>query len=76
MITPRPARKKIVETEAEPPHAHHEETLRPLDLLVSVVADFCSFACDANEIFFKDTLMFQSRVFRFVRACVCVCVYV
>ena len=59
----RPLKKKVVETEPEPAYKEIEESGRSVDLLVSAVADFSKFVCKATSVHFKDTLMFQTRVY-------------
>ncbi|XP_064641495.1 hydrocephalus-inducing protein-like isoform X2 [Lineus longissimus] len=59
----RPAKKKVVETEPEPAFQEMAESQRTIDLLVSATADFSSYKCKVESIKFKDTLMFQTRVF-------------
>ncbi|XP_046359897.2 hydrocephalus-inducing protein homolog isoform X3 [Haliotis rufescens] len=60
---PRPAKKKIVETEPEPAFTEVADTVRSLELLVSGVSDNCKYKCKAESVHFKDTLMFQTRVY-------------
>ncbi|MGH0129444.1 UNVERIFIED_CONTAM: hypothetical protein FKN15_002207 [Acipenser sinensis] len=63
--THRPAKKKVIETDPEPVHTVLENTARELPLQVSAVADYAQFQCKAETIRFKDTLLFQTRVFEF-----------
>jgi hydrocephalus-inducing protein len=56
-------RKKVVEVEPEPRHVRSDESVQPLELYVSANCDYCRFKCRTNAIRFKDTLMFQTRVF-------------
>ena len=60
-----PMKKKVVETEKEPTHQVLEDTYRDLELIVSGIADFCKYECPIVDIKFKDTLMFQTRVYTF-----------
>lgn len=60
-----PAKKKVVETEPEPPHTLVEESKRTLGLVVSGVVDYCQYECSVRNIKFKDTLMYQTRCFSF-----------
>jgi hypothetical protein len=59
----------VVETETEPPHTEvpgaggAESEGRVLELLVSATADFCKYKCSIDTVNFRDTLMFQTRVF-------------
>ena len=59
----RPMKKKVIETEAEPAYTEVVESVRSIDLLVSVVADYCKYTCKTTSVHFKDTLMFQSRLY-------------
>uniref|UniRef100_H2YKD6 Uncharacterized protein n=1 Tax=Ciona savignyi TaxID=51511 RepID=H2YKD6_CIOSA len=61
----RPAKKKIVETEKEPEHLVSEESARCLELFAWAKTDHAKFECETTSINFKDTLMFQARVFEF-----------
>ena len=61
---PRPAKKKVIEVECEPPYTAIEDSTKELELILSAVCDFAKFRCKTENIHFKDTLMFQSRVFR------------
>lgn len=60
---PRPLKKKIIETEVEPAYTEVVETARNVDLLVCGVADYCKYSCKNDLIQFRDTLMFQTRVY-------------
>lgn len=56
-------RKKVIEVEPEPRHIRADEIVTPMELFVSVNCDYCRFRCKTNAIRFKDTLMFQTRVY-------------
>jgi hypothetical protein len=56
-------RKKIVEVETEPKHVKSDEPMQNLDLFLSVNCDYSKYRCKTNAIRFKDTLMFQTRVY-------------
>ena len=56
-------RKKVIEVEQEPRHLKSDENIQPMDLFLSVNCDYCRFRCKTNAIRFKDTLMFQTRVY-------------
>ena len=60
-----PLKKKVVETEKEPPHRVLEDSYRDLELSVTGVADFCKYECGVRDIRFKETLIYQSRVYTF-----------
>nr|CAH8857992.1 unnamed protein product [Trichobilharzia regenti] len=58
---------KVIEIEAEP---NYEEILdqpdpKPLELFISGVADFTQHKCDVSRIDFKDTHIFEKRIYRF-----------
>ncbi|GFS07093.1 hydrocephalus-inducing protein-like [Elysia marginata] len=59
----RPGKKKIVETEPEPAHTEVADSARNLELLVSATIDFTQCSCKVDTVHFKDTLMFQTRVY-------------
>ncbi|XP_047678536.1 hydrocephalus-inducing protein-like isoform X5 [Tachysurus fulvidraco] len=60
----RPAKKKVVETDPEPVHSVVENSFRELELGISAICDYARFECDAEPILFKDTMLFQTRVFQ------------
>ncbi|XP_033625714.1 hydrocephalus-inducing protein homolog [Asterias rubens] len=62
---PKPAKKKVVETELEPTNTPLEDTTRDVELRVSANADYAKYKCKTDVIHFKDTLMFQTRQFVF-----------
>ncbi|XP_013405663.1 hydrocephalus-inducing protein [Lingula anatina] len=64
-FTPRPAKKKVIETEPEPAFTEVPDSSRTVDMLVSANSDFCKVKCKLDSIKFKDTLMFQTRVYEF-----------
>ena len=59
----RLAKKKVVETEPEPSYTEVSESARTVELLVSANADFSKVKCKTEAIHFRDTLMFQTRVY-------------
>lgn len=61
--TPRPAKRKVVETEPEPPHIEVADSARTVELLVNATADYSKFKCKVDSIHFRETLMFQTRVY-------------
>ena len=63
VTTSRQPKRKVVEIEPEPACTEVSETARSVDLLISAVADYAKFSCDTSNIAFRDTLMFQSRVY-------------
>ena len=60
----RPAKKKVIEVESEPPFTPLENSTMDVELLLSAVCDYAKFRCKTENVLFKDTLMFQSRVYR------------
>ncbi|MCJ8733357.1 hypothetical protein PDJAM_G00222410, partial [Pangasius djambal] len=60
----RPSKKKVVETDPEPVHSVVENSYRELELGISAMCDYAQFECDAEPIHFKDTMLFQTRVFQ------------
>ncbi|XP_068693384.1 hydrocephalus-inducing protein homolog [Montipora foliosa] len=62
---PRPAKKKIIEVETEPPFTALENSTKDVELLLSAVCDYAKYRCKVESVHFKDTLMFQSRVYSF-----------
>lgn len=59
-------KKKVVEVEPEPKYTKLEDSVAPLELLLNANCDYCRYRCRVNAIRFKDTLMFQTRVFEYV----------
>ena len=64
VVTPRPAKRKVVDTEPEPSFNALPGTATEIGIMVSALADYAKYELSTNNIFFKDTLMFQSRMFR------------
>lgn len=62
--SPRPSKKKVIEVEAEPSYTALENSTKDVELLLTAVCDFAKYRCKVENIHFKDTLMFQSRVYR------------
>lgn len=60
----RATKKRIYETEPEPAHTVIEDSARTLSLAVSAKVDYATCECSVNLIHFKDTLMFQTRIYR------------
>ncbi|CAH8559949.1 unnamed protein product [Schistosoma mattheei] len=60
-------KQKLIEIEPEP---HYEEVFdqsdpKPIELFISAIADFVQFRCDPNRIDFKETNIFEKRIYRF-----------
>lgn len=62
---PTPAKKKVVETEKEPLHDVMEDSSRDIILSVHGVIDYVKYECPVKSVAFKDTLMYQTRVYTF-----------
>ncbi len=56
-------RKKVVEVEPEPRHQRSEEACMAMELFVSGNCDYAKYKCRTSSVRFKDTLMFQTRVY-------------
>ncbi|CAL1528044.1 unnamed protein product, partial [Lymnaea stagnalis] len=59
----KPTKKKVIETEPEPQYIEVPDTARDVELLISAVSDYPAISCDAESIHFKNTPMFQTRVY-------------
>lgn len=64
--TGRGLKKKVVETEPEPACTEVVESARNVELLVSVVCDYSKYTCDCESVCFRNTLMFQTRMYEYV----------
>ena len=60
-----PAKRKIEEVDLEPPHTTVEDSQRELELFVSAVADYAKYSTTTTNIKFRDTLMYQTRSYRY-----------
>ncbi|NXS73554.1 HYDIN protein, partial [Pandion haliaetus] len=60
-----PVKKKVIETDPEPAHAVLEKSSREVELRLSAVVDYAQFKLDTDMIQFKETLLFQTRMFTF-----------
>ncbi|XP_051024710.1 hydrocephalus-inducing protein homolog [Acomys russatus] len=58
-------KKKVIETDPEPAHSIVEENYRELRIQISANVDFASYQCQTSDVFFKETLVYQTRVFEF-----------
>ncbi|XP_039769505.1 hydrocephalus-inducing protein homolog isoform X2 [Ornithorhynchus anatinus] len=63
--TSLPVKKKVIETDPEPTHTLLEDSSRELELQISAVVDYTAFKCEMENVQFKETLLFQTRVFKF-----------
>ncbi|RMZ93881.1 hydrocephalus-inducing -like protein, partial [Brachionus plicatilis] len=46
-----------------PKFTKSDETIQPLEIFVSANCDYSRYRCKTSSIRFKDTLMFQTRVY-------------
>ncbi|XP_044289866.1 hydrocephalus-inducing protein homolog [Varanus komodoensis] len=60
----RPTKRKVIEIDPEPAHVTLEEGGRELELRVSATVDYAQYKMEVDTVHFKDTLLFQARVFR------------
>eukprot|EP00063_Salmo_salar_P029727 XP_014004562.1 PREDICTED: hydrocephalus-inducing protein homolog isoform X1 [Salmo salar] len=60
----QPTKKKVIETDPEPVHSVVEKSFRETELRISAVCDYAKFTCNAETIRFKDTLLYQTRMFQ------------
>uniref|UniRef100_A0A7M4E0K5 HYDIN axonemal central pair apparatus protein n=1 Tax=Crocodylus porosus TaxID=8502 RepID=A0A7M4E0K5_CROPO len=60
-----PTKKKVIETDPEPVHTIVEDSSLELDLRLSAVVDYTQFKLETKEVQFKETLLFQTRMFKF-----------
>lgn len=56
-------RKKVIEMEPEPKHTRLDEITRNLELFINANCDYSRVKCSTHAVRFKDTFMFQTRVY-------------
>ncbi|KAL0967856.1 hypothetical protein UPYG_G00258420, partial [Umbra pygmaea] len=56
--------KKVITIGPEPCHSVVENSFREMELHISAVCDYAQFTCNTETIRFKDTLLYQTRVFQ------------
>ncbi|XP_048966657.1 hydrocephalus-inducing protein homolog isoform X2 [Canis lupus dingo] len=56
-------KRKVIETDPEPAHSIVEENYRELHLQISANVNFASYRCHTSNVHFKETLVYQTRVF-------------
>ncbi|XP_073706753.1 hydrocephalus-inducing protein homolog [Garra rufa] len=61
--TQQPTKRKVEATDPEPPHSVVENSSREMELIVSATCDYAKYQCDTGPIRFKDTMLYQTRVF-------------
>jgi len=59
-----PAKKKTIETEPEPVHTEQPESARNVSLFVSANCNYCKYSLKQDQLLFRDTLMFQTRIYQ------------
>ncbi|XP_021570831.1 hydrocephalus-inducing protein homolog, partial [Carlito syrichta] len=59
------SKRKVIEMDPEPAHSVLEENYQELQLHISANVDFASYQCQMSDVHFKDTLVYQTRVFEF-----------
>ncbi|KAM6177458.1 hydrocephalus-inducing protein homolog [Erethizon dorsatum] len=58
-------KRKVIETDPEPFHSVVEENYQELRIQISANVDFASYQCQKSDVCFKETLVYQTRVFEF-----------
>ncbi|KAI4571668.1 hypothetical protein MJG53_013774 [Ovis ammon polii x Ovis aries] len=58
-------KRKVIETDPEPAYSVLEENYRELQLQISAHVNFASYKCQTTNVHFKETLIYQTRVFEF-----------
>jgi len=64
-------KKKLVESAPEPYHVEIFLTQRDIDLWLCAVVDYCRCELAEQNIHFRDTLMFQARVYKYAYVLCC-----
>lgn len=62
VVGPRPVKRKVIETEVEPPSVEGSQSSQAVEMYFSAVVDFCKFELKAQKLQFQDTLVFESRI--------------
>ena len=60
-----PMKKKVIETEPEPVYNEQPESSRNVSLLVSANGNYCKCLLKHDHLLFRDTLMFQTRIYQY-----------
>ncbi|KAM8946018.1 LOW QUALITY PROTEIN: hydrocephalus-inducing protein homolog [Pelodytes ibericus] len=58
-------KRKVIQTDPEPPHTVLDGGSRELELLVSATVDHAKYMATCDPVQFKDTLLYQTRVYRY-----------
>ena len=59
-----PRKRRVVEAEIEPSHSVVPGKSMELDLICSANCNYTKYVCKTDRIYFKDTYIFQTRVFQ------------
>ncbi|KAG8562376.1 hypothetical protein GDO81_015657 [Engystomops pustulosus] len=59
-------KKKVIETDPEPAHMVLDAEARIIELLITATVDYAQYTANCEQVHFKDTLLFQTRVYKFV----------
>lgn len=62
----RPKKKRVVEVEDEPLHSVIPGHSIDIDLIFSANCNYAKYSCVTDRIYFKETYIFQTRVFKYV----------
>ncbi|XP_063801928.1 hydrocephalus-inducing protein homolog isoform X2 [Pseudophryne corroboree] len=62
----RPTKKKVIETDPEPAHTVLHDGIWEVDLLVTATVDYARYSATSEQVHFRDTLLYQTRVYRFL----------
>uniref|UniRef100_A0A8D0GGN3 HYDIN protein n=1 Tax=Sphenodon punctatus TaxID=8508 RepID=A0A8D0GGN3_SPHPU len=65
ITTTFPTKKKVIETDPEPAHTILEDSSQELEIQASATVDYAQFKLETDMVQFKETLLFQTRVFKF-----------
>ncbi|XP_056138426.1 hydrocephalus-inducing protein homolog [Lampris incognitus] len=60
----QPVKEKVIKMDPEPSCSVLEDSKREKELHVSAVCDYAKFSCNADSIRFKDTMLYQTRLFQ------------
>lgn len=52
-------KEKKIESKPEPPYINLPETMRGIELILSITADYCTYKSSTSNIILEDTLMFE-----------------
>ena len=58
-------KRRVIEAKIEPPHSVIPGLSLELDLIFSANCNYAKYTCKTDRIYFKDTFIFQTRLFRY-----------